>query len=64
MAIEKSFHKSPSDVVYVAINHLQKWCIRLKGEDQARFLKEKAAVITWLQGFNPSDVLMSDIREI
>ena len=41
MAIEKSFPKTPTDVIYLALSLMQKWSILLKEEDRRSVMQVK-----------------------
>ena len=64
MAIEKKFPKAPTDVVYLALSFMQKWCILLKEKDREHVEKIKDDIMGWLNGFKPSAVLPTYIMEI
>jgi len=64
VAIEKKYPKAPTDVVYVALSFLQKWCTLLKQKDRVHVEKIKDDIMGWLKGFKPSAVLLTDIMEI
>lgn len=64
MAIEKSFPKMPTDVLYTAMSLMQKWSILLKAEDKEQVLQVKESIMGWLRDFKPSTTTCSDIVEI
>jgi hypothetical protein len=64
MAIEKSFPKLPSDVLYAALSLLQRWTTLLKEKDSTRILQLKDAVVYWLRNFSPSLIVPTDVYEI
>jgi hypothetical protein len=64
MAIEKTFPKSPSDVLYAALSLLQKWILLLEEGDKWRMSQVKDAVICWMGKFRPSPTMPIDIYEI
>jgi hypothetical protein len=64
MAIEKSFIKSPTDVIYVATSYLQRWSILLKEEDRERVLQVLEAILNWLKNFKPTSTSATDVFEI
>ena len=43
---------------------MQKWSVKLKGEDQERIMQIKASITRWLKSFKPNEILMSDVLEI
>ena len=48
MAIEKTFVKLPTDVIYVAISFLQRWSILLKEKDKERVWQVlEATLVHW-----------------
>ena len=53
MAIEKSFVKTPTDVIYVAISLLQRWSVLLKEKDRERVSQASEAILRWLKNFSP-----------
>jgi hypothetical protein len=64
MAINKTFPQAPTDLIYTALSLLQKWSVKLKEKDQIQLDKMKASILSWLSGFKPSAVLLTDIVEI
>jgi hypothetical protein len=56
MAIEKTFIKAPTDVVYVAISLLQRWSTLLKEKEDA--------IMGWLKTFKPRSTMATDVVEI
>ena len=64
IAIEKKIPKAPTDVLYIALSLMQKWSVKLKGEDQERIMQIKASITRWLKSFKPNEILMSDVLEI
>jgi hypothetical protein len=50
MAIEKSFAKAPTDVLYRAVPLLQRWCVLLKEKDKDRINQALAVILIrrWL----------------
>jgi hypothetical protein len=51
MAIEKSFPKTPTDVIYLALSLMQKWSILLKEEDKRSVMQVKESLLGWLKAF-------------
>lgn len=45
MTIEKSFVKAPTDVLYIAISFLQRWCVLLKEKDRERVSQALEAML-------------------
>ena len=64
MAIEKSFPKFPSDVLYAALSLLQRWTTLLEERDGTRILQMKDAVVCRLRNFSPSSTVPTDVYEI
>jgi hypothetical protein len=64
MAIERSYPKTPSDVLYAALSLLQKWIMLLKEGDKRRMSQVKDTVICWMRRFKPSPVMPTGIYEI
>lgn len=64
MAIEKSFPKAPTDVMYIAVSLMQKWAILLKENDRERVEDILNNIASWLRGFQPNEVLCSDVVEL
>lgn len=64
MAIEKTFVKLPTDVVYVAISLLQRWSILLKEKDKERMLQVLETIQSWLKNFKPKMTSATDVFEI
>jgi hypothetical protein len=56
MAIEKTFIKAPTDVVYVAVSLLQRWSTLLKEKEDA--------ILGWLKTFKPRSTMATDVVEI
>ena len=64
MAIERAFPNNPMDVMYSAISFIQKWWRLLKPADQENLTEAVDAMRSWLQDYNPSNIVSSDIVEI
>lgn len=64
MATEKSFVKSPTDVMYMAISLLQRWSILLKEKDRERVSQVLEAILRWLKDFKPKTTSATDVFEI
>jgi len=64
MAIEKTFVKMPTDVIYVAISFLQRWSILLKEKDKERVWQVLEAIRRWLKDFKPKISTATDVFEI
>jgi hypothetical protein len=64
LAIEKSFPKAPTDVLYAAISFMQKWSLLLKETDKERIDHIIGSILTWLKAFRPNAILQSDVSEI
>jgi len=56
--------KSPTDIIYIAISLMQKWSANLKEKDQDRVAQLRNDVMTWIKGFKPNAILMSDVVEM
>lgn len=63
MAIEKKFPDNPTDVMYIAISILQKWCQLLKENDKSKVNEVNNKILQWLKDFTPA-TLNSDICEL
>ena len=59
MAIERSFPKAPSDVIYAAVSLMQKWSLLPKEKDKERVEHILDSILTWLKNFRPSAILQS-----
>jgi len=64
MAIEKSFIKTPTDVIYVAVSLLQRWSVLLKEKDKERVSQALEAILRWLKNFKPKATTATDVFEI
>ena len=64
MAIEKSFPKTPTDVIYLALSLMQKWSILLKEEDRRSVMQVKESLLGWLKAFRPSALVSTDVCEL
>lgn len=64
MAIEKTFPKAPTDVVYTAVSLVQKWTLMLKEKDRERVEDILNNITIWLRGFRPREILLSDVVEL
>jgi CRISPR/Cas system-associated protein Cas7 (RAMP superfamily) len=64
MAIEKSFVKASTDVIYVAVSLLQRWSILLKEKDKERVSQALEAILRWLKNFKPKTTTTTDVFEI
>jgi hypothetical protein len=64
MAIEKTFIKAPTDVVYVAVSLLQQWSTLLKEKDKERVAQTLDAILGWLKTFKPRSTTATDVVEI
>jgi CRISPR/Cas system-associated exonuclease Cas4 (RecB family) len=64
MATEKSFIKSPTDVIYVATSFLQRWSVLLKEKDRERVQQVLEAIVKWLKNFKPKSTTATDVFEI
>jgi hypothetical protein len=64
MAIEKTFIKAPTDVIYVAISLLQRWSTLLKEKDKERVAQTLDAILGWLKNFKPRTTTATDVVEI
>jgi hypothetical protein len=64
MATEKTFPKSPSDVLSAALSLVQKWTTLLKEGDRLRILQMKDMVVCWMRNFSPSTTVPTDVYEI
>ena len=60
----KRFPKNPSDIIYVALSFMQKWCLLLKEDDRQRYTQLKDEVMRWMKNFKPSSLMSTDICEI
>jgi hypothetical protein len=63
MAIEKTFIKAPTDVVYVVVSLLQ-WSTLLKEKDKERVAQTLDAILGWLKTFKPRSTMTTDVVEI
>ena len=55
MAIQKKLPRKPTDVIYVALSLIQKWCPRrLKEKDDNMMIQLTESISTWLKDFKPS----------
>jgi hypothetical protein len=64
MTIEKTFIKSPSDVIYMAISLLQRWSMLLKEKDRERVTQALEAIKEWMKNFRPTTTTATDVFEI
>jgi len=64
MAIEKSFVKAPTDVIYVAVSLLQRWSVLLKEKYKERVSQALEAILRWLKNFKPKATTATDVFEI
>ena len=54
MAIQKKLPRKPTDIIYVALSLIQKWCPRLKEKDENKMIQLTESISTWLNDFKPS----------
>ena len=64
MAINKTFPRAPTDIIYIALSLLQKWSAKLKEKDQEQIIKMNDAVTSWLKDFKPGAISPSEVVEI
>jgi hypothetical protein len=64
MAIEKSFIKSPTDVIYFTISLMQRWSMLLKEEDKEHVSQTLEAILGWMKNFKPRTTMATDVFEI
>lgn len=64
MAIERSFPKSPMDVIHSGIAFVQRWRPLLGEDDQAVAMAVGEKVKLWLSNLKLGDAAVSDIVEI
>lgn len=64
MAIEKSFVKSPSDLIYMSISFLQRRSMLLKEKDKVRVIQVLESIRQWMKNFKPNSTSATDVYEI
>jgi hypothetical protein len=64
MAIEKSFPKTPLEVIWSGISFVQKWRLLLNEAEQTEIDGLGMKMKTWLDNFLPSEAPVSDIVEL
>ena len=64
MAIEKSFLKAPTDVLYRAVLLMQRWSVLLKEKDKEHVNQALEAIPGWLLKFRPATLMATHVFEI